>query len=95
MKSDENKWKTFLKYSLFSWGVPFIITIVYIVLVKKDVLRFHLNITTSCVMGNELPLWLADMEKYGLPGCLLLYIIAMTNVLLHCLSNSPKTQSKQ
>jgi hypothetical protein len=27
-------------------------------------------------MGNELPLWLAHMEKYGLPGCVSLYIIA-------------------
>jgi hypothetical protein len=76
VKSDENKWKTFLKYSLFSWGVPLIIAIVYIVLVKTDVLRFHLD-STGCVMDNELPLWLAVMEKYGLQGCLLLYIIVM------------------
>ncbi|CAB4020878.1 Hypothetical predicted protein [Paramuricea clavata] len=41
VKSDElKKWNRFLKYSFFSWGVPVIITIVYIVLVKKDVLRF-------------------------------------------------------
>jgi hypothetical protein len=41
VKSDElKKWNRFLKYSLFSWGVPAIITIVYIVLVKKDALRF-------------------------------------------------------
>ncbi|CAB4010543.1 Hypothetical predicted protein [Paramuricea clavata] len=41
VKSDElKKWNRFLKYSFFSWGVPAIITIVYIVLVKKDVLRF-------------------------------------------------------
>ncbi|CAB4031885.1 Hypothetical predicted protein, partial [Paramuricea clavata] len=75
VKSDENKWKTFLKYSVFSWGVPVIITIVYIVLVKKHVLRFHLDIT-RCVMamGNERPLWLAVMEQYGLPGCFALYI---------------------
>ena len=48
VKSDENKWKTFLKYSLFSWGVPVIITIVGIVLVKKDVLRFQRD-STGCV----------------------------------------------
>ena len=41
VKSDElKKWNRFLKYSLFSWGVPVIITIVYIVLIKKNVLRF-------------------------------------------------------
>ena len=41
VKSDElKKWNRFLKYSLFSWGVPVIVTIVYIVLVKEDVLRF-------------------------------------------------------
>ena len=74
VKPDENKWKTFLKYSVFSWGVPLIITIVYIVLVKKDVLRFHLDIT-GCVMINELPLWLVVMTEYGLSGCLFLYII--------------------
>ena len=41
VKSDElKKWNRFLKYNLFSWGVPVIITIVYIVLIKEDVLRF-------------------------------------------------------
>jgi hypothetical protein len=41
VKSDELKeWNRFLKYSFFSWGVPVIITIVHIVLVKEDVLRF-------------------------------------------------------
>ena len=41
VKSDElKKWNWFLKYSFFSWGVPVIITIVYIVLVKEDILRF-------------------------------------------------------
>ncbi|CAB4002242.1 Hypothetical predicted protein [Paramuricea clavata] len=41
VKSDElKKWNRFLKYSFFSWGVPVIITIIYIVLVKEDVIRF-------------------------------------------------------
>ena len=41
VKSDELKtWNRFLKYSFFSWGVPVIITIVYLVLIKEDVLRF-------------------------------------------------------
>ncbi len=40
VKADVNKWKRFLKYSLFSWGIPVIITIVYIILVKVDALRF-------------------------------------------------------
>ena len=76
VKSDVNKWKTFLKYSLVSWGVPVIITIVGIVLVKKDFIRFQRD-STGCVVDNELPLWLAVMTEYGLQGCLLLYIIAM------------------
>jgi amino acid transporter len=76
VKSDENKWKTLLKYSVFGWGVPVIITIVYVVLVKKDVLRFHLDIT-GCVSRLNNSDWLAGMEKYGLLSCLLLYIIAM------------------
>jgi hypothetical protein len=92
VKSDENKWKTFLKYSLFSWGVPLIITIVYIVLVKKDVLRFHLKIT-GCVMGNEFPLWLAHMEKYGLPGCVSLYIIAMFSFTAYRIRQKLKASS--
>jgi hypothetical protein len=75
VKSDVNKWKTFLKYSLVSWGVPVIITIVGIVLVKKDVIRFQRD-STGCVK-DELPLWLVVMTSYGLQGCLLLYIIAM------------------
>ena len=74
VKSDENKWKTFLKYSVFSWGVPLIITIVYILLVKKDVLRYYQK-DIRCFSGHEFPLWLDVMDEYGLVGCLLLYII--------------------
>ena len=40
VKADVNKWKTFFKYSFFSWGIPVIITIVYTILVKVDALRF-------------------------------------------------------
>ena len=41
VKSDElKKWNRFWKYSFFSWGVPVIITIVYILLIKEDVLKF-------------------------------------------------------
>ena len=40
VKADVNKWKRFFKYILFSWGIPVIITIVYIILVKVDALRF-------------------------------------------------------
>jgi hypothetical protein len=76
LKSDVNKWKTFLKYSVFSWGVPVIITIVYIVLVKKDVLKLYHHIIYGCVFGN-IPDWLAIMKEYGLPCCLLLYNIVM------------------
>ena len=50
VKSDVNKWKGFLKYSLFSWGVPVVIAIVYIVLVKTDTLTFDLQI--SYMKGN-------------------------------------------
>jgi hypothetical protein len=92
VKSDENKWKTFLKYSLFSWGVPVIITIVYIVLVKKDVLRFHLD-STRCVMGNKPPLWLAVMEQYGLSGCLFLYIIVMFSFTAYRIRQKLKASS--
>ena len=42
-KSDV-KWKTFLKYSLFSWGFPTILSLIYIVLASKDVLRFEQSI---------------------------------------------------
>ena len=42
-KSDV-KWKTFLKYSLFSWGFPTILSLIYIVLASKDVLRFEESI---------------------------------------------------
>ena len=44
VKSDVNKWKGFLRYSLFSWGVPVVIAIVYIVLVKTDTLTSDLQI---------------------------------------------------
>ncbi|XP_028412144.1 uncharacterized protein LOC114534865 [Dendronephthya gigantea] len=80
VRSDVNKLKTFFKYSLFGWGVPVVITIVYIVLVKTEVLRFHQNSTqrsVSCARDGKIPNWLVVAENYGVPGCLLLYIIAM------------------
>ena len=78
VKSDQNKWKTFLKYCLFSWGVPVVLAVVYIVLVSKDILKFNQSRTEStCVDGHDLPSWLALMEEFGLPCCLLLYIITM------------------
>ncbi|CAB4024663.1 Hypothetical predicted protein [Paramuricea clavata] len=92
VKSDENKWKTFLKYSVFSWGVPVIIIIVYIVLVKKDVLRFQVDIT-GCVMGNNPPLWLAVMEKYSLPVCLGLSIAVMFSFTAYRISQKLKASS--
>ena len=53
VKSDElKKWKRFLKYSFFSWGVPVIITIVYIVLAKEDVLRFDQNIASMSIKNE-------------------------------------------
>jgi hypothetical protein len=90
VKSDENKWKTFLKYSVFSWGVPLIITIVYIVLVKTGVLRFH---GTDCVMGNELPLWLTVIQEYSLPGCLFLYNIVMFSFTAYRIRQKLKASS--
>ena len=41
MKSDVNKWRRFLRYSLFSWGIPVVVTIVYIVLVNTGAVRFE------------------------------------------------------
>ncbi|CAB3987510.1 Hypothetical predicted protein [Paramuricea clavata] len=53
VKSDElKKWNRFLKYSFFSWGVPVIITIVYIVLAKEDVLRFDQNIASMSIKND-------------------------------------------
>ncbi|CAB4000827.1 latrophilin receptor A [Paramuricea clavata] len=92
VKSDENKWKTFLKYSLFSWGVPLIITIVYIVLVKKDVLRYYQK-DILCFSGHGFPLWLTIVEKYGLQGCLLLYIIVMFPFTAYRIRQKLKTSS--
>jgi hypothetical protein len=92
VKSDENKWKTFLKYSVFSWGVPLIITIVYIVLVKKDVLRYYQK-DIRCFSGHEFPLWLAVMDEYGLVGCLLLYIIVMFSFTAYRIRQKLKASS--
>ena len=76
VKSEDNKWKTSLKYSVFAWGVPVIITIVYIVLVDKNIFRFEqLRITGACI--NHHPLWSAMLEQYGLPFGFLLGIIVM------------------
>lgn len=44
-KPDENKSKNFLKYAFFSWGVPLLITVVYIILVQREILRFDEQIS--------------------------------------------------
>ena len=78
VKSDENKWKTFLKYSLFSWGVPVVLVTIYILLVSKDVLKFYQTTTEPfCVDTLDIPVWLAFIEKFGLSCCLLFYNIIM------------------
>ena len=42
VKSEKsNKWWKFLKYTVFNWGVPLAVTIVYIVLVKTQALQFN------------------------------------------------------
>ena len=45
VKSDVNKWRTFLRYSLFSWGIPVVVSIIYIVLINTGALRFEQYIT--------------------------------------------------
>ena len=77
VKSDKNKWKTFLKYCLFSWGVPVILAIIYIALVSKQILKFEKSSEGDCIDGHDILGWLAFMEELGLPCCLLLYIVIM------------------
>ena len=109
VKSDVNKWRRFLRYSLFSWGIPVVVTIVYIVLintgavrfeqytafVKKDGLEFdegivfgregaknddvgiYQHISGDCINGRISPEWSADVDVFGLQGCLLLCIVVM------------------
>ena len=55
-RSHEKKWKTFLKYSFFSWGIPVIVMIVNIVLVKVDVVRYSVDIYGDCVTEQVVPL---------------------------------------
>ena len=50
---DVKKWRNFLKYSVFSWGVPVSVAIVYIVLVKTQALNFNQHVTS--VTGNVQP----------------------------------------
>ena len=70
--SREKKWKTFLKYSFFSWGIPVTSMIVCILLEKLDVSRFSVNVYGYCV-GDQ-----PDLLRifYGLSFFLLfVYII--------------------
>ena len=76
VKSDGTKFKTFLRYSVFSWGVPVVVTIVYILLVKNDVLRFYQHLG-DCVSGHDIPEWADVLVRYGLLSVLLLYIVAV------------------
>ena len=76
VKSDENKWKTFLRYSLFAWGVPVVITVVYIALVKKKIFRFEqVPLTGACIRHH--PSWSVIIDQLGLPFGILLGIIVM------------------
>ena len=94
VKSDENKWRTFFEYCLFSWGVPVLLLIIYIALVSKDVLRFRQSTTEfSCVDSHNIPGWLALIEKFGLPYCLLLYIITMFILTGYRIHQKLKTSS--
>ena len=109
VKSDVNKWRRFLRYSLFSWGIPVIVSAVYIILVKTGALSFeryivfvkkdgwkidegivsesvrakeddlviYRHISGDCINGRIFPDWFADVDVYGLQGCLLLYIIVI------------------
>ena len=54
VKADVNKWKRFFKYSLFSWGIPVIIPIVYTILVKVDALRFDQHVVFIKEISLEL-----------------------------------------
>ena len=45
-----NKWRKFLRYTVFSWGIPVAVTILYIVLVKTHALKF--NQYAASVKGN-------------------------------------------
>ena len=91
VKSDVNKWKTFLKYSFFSWGFPTILAMIHIVLLSKGVLRFEQSIAEGhCVDGYDIPGWITLMEKFGLPCCLLLYSIIMLTFTARRIRNKLK-----
>ena len=76
VNGDENKWKTFFQYCLFSWAVPGIITVVYIILVNANILRYRQS-TSFCVNAHDIPDSLAFIEQYGLP-CILMFFILIT-----------------
>jgi hypothetical protein len=44
---------------------------------KDDHIRIYKQITGNCINGRITPDWSADIDVYGLQGCLLLYIIGM------------------
>ena len=109
VKSDVNKWRRFVRYSLFCWGIPVVVSIVYIVLVNTGAVRFeqytafvkndglefdegivfgkegakddnvgiYQHISGDCINGRISPEWSADVDVFGLQGCLLLYIVVM------------------
>ena len=48
VKSEKlNKWRKFGKYTVFNWGLPLVVTIVYIVLVNKQALQFNQHATSE------------------------------------------------
>lgn len=83
VRSDVNKFKTFLKYCIFSWGSPIMITIGYIILVKTEVFRFYQTVKINThkkveiCQDHNIPAWLVSVMAYVLPSCFVLYIIVM------------------
>jgi hypothetical protein len=92
VKSDEKKWKTFLKYSSFSWGVPLLIVTVYILLVQEKVLRFEqVPLTGACISNHHY--WSLILDAVGLPFGIFFCIIVMFSYTAYRIRQKLKTSS--
>ena len=56
--------------------------------------RIYQHIKGDCINGRITPSWTTAVDVYGIQGIIYHGIIYHSNVLSHCLSNSPKDQSR-
>ena len=97
MQKGTNNTKQFVKYLGISWGIPFLVVAVEVVLIELDVVEFSFSKMNMCVYSSD-SFWMGYVYL-SLSGCLVIFDIFMfivtgyyirkkltesTSILQHC-----------